>query len=128
MLKLKLLHPGILHTLAMNGHGSKVLIADGNYPLNTCTPPTCRKVYLNLSPGLLMVTDVLKVIKDIIPVESGIIMNPPDESDQPVHHEFQEILGPQVRLDRKKRFDFYFEAKSEDTCLAIATGETRRFA
>lgn len=128
MLKIKLLHPDILYTLAMNGHGSKVLIADGNYPLNTSTPQTCKKVYLNLSPGLLMVTDVLKVIKDIIPVETGMIMIPPDESDQPIHNEFQEILGSQVRLDRKKRFDFYFEAKSEDTCLAVATGETRRFA
>ena len=128
MLKIKLLHPDILMALGSNGHGARVLIADGNFPLSTTVPARCKKVFLNLAPGLLTVTDVLKVLRDFIPIESGIVMTPPDESDQPIHHEFKEILGPEIILQREKRADFYKEVKSEDTCLAIATGETRRFA
>lgn len=37
MLYTPLTHPTILKVLAMAGHGSKVLIADGNYPLATHT-------------------------------------------------------------------------------------------
>lgn len=33
MLKGKLIHPDIMAALALCGHGDKVLIADGNYPL-----------------------------------------------------------------------------------------------
>lgn len=128
MLKLKLLHPEILMALASNGHGARVLIADGNFPFSTGVPQHCRKVFLNLAPGMLTVPDVLKVINKHIPVESAIVFVPPDGAVQPIHMEFQEILGPEVQLRPEKRFDFYREAKCEDTCLLIATGETRRFA
>ena len=128
MLKINLLHPDILMALGSNGHGARVLIADGNFPLSTCVPAHCKKVFLNLSPGLLNVTDVLKVIKDYIPIESGTVMIPPDGSEQAIHIEFKEILGKDKVLKREKRAEFYQEVKSEDMCLAIATGETRRFA
>jgi L-fucose mutarotase len=128
MLKIKLLHPDILMALGSNGHGAKVLIADGNFPLSTSTPANCKRVFLNLSPGVVSVTEVLKVIKEYIPIESGTIMVPPDESEQSIHIEFKEILGHDIVLKREKRADFYQEVKSEDTCLAIATGDTRRFA
>ncbi len=35
MLKTKLTHPEILQALARAGHGSRVLIADGDYPVGT---------------------------------------------------------------------------------------------
>ena len=127
MLKLKLLHPDILMALGSSGHGAKVLIADGNFPLSTRTPEHCKKVFLNLSPDMLTVTDILKVIKDYIPIETCVLMSSPDEVEQPIHTEFREILGPDIVLKREKRFEFYREVKSENTCLAIATGETRRF-
>lgn len=128
MLKWKLLHPDILLALGSNGHGSRILIADGNFPVSTCTPSNSKKVFLNLSPGLLTTPIVLKVIKDCITVEKGIMMIPPDESKQSIHAEFQEILGEGVELTSKKRLEFYQEVESKDTCLVIATGETRRFA
>ena len=114
--------------LGSNGHGARILIADGNFPISTYTPAACRKVFLNLSPGLLSVTDVLKVIKDYIAVETAIVMiSPEDQEQQPIHKEFQEILGEKVALKHERRPAFYQEAKSEDTCLAIATGDMRRF-
>lgn len=128
MLKTKLLQPDILKALASNGHGAKVLIADSNFPMLTSTPRSCQLVFLNLSPGVLTVIDVLKVIKEVIAIESAIVMIPEDEAEQAVHQEFKEILGIEALIQGKKRYDFYREAKSQDTCVAIATGETRRFA
>ena len=46
MLKTKLLHPEILSILGSNGHGSRILIADSNFPFSTCPPPTAKKVFL----------------------------------------------------------------------------------
>ncbi len=128
MLKTKLLHPEILQALGSNGHGAKVLISDGNYPATTGVPQTAKKVFLNLAPGMLSVVDVLSVVSQTIPVESALVMTPPDGAEQPIHKEFKEILGNDVPLVSTKRFEFYTEAKSPDTCLVIATGEIRRFA
>ena len=128
MLKTKLLHPEILAELGRNGHGSKLLIADGNYPFTTGVPENAKKVFLNLAPGMLSVPDVLKVIKDMIPIESYLIMLPPDETPQSIHEEFLNILGDSTPVTKVKRFDFYKEARSPDTFLVIATGEVRRFA
>lgn len=128
MLKTKLLHPEILAALGRNGHGSKLLIADGNYPFTTGVPEKAQKVFLNLAPGMVSVPDVLKVIKEMIPIESYLIMLPPDEAPQSIHDEFLDILDKSTPVTKVKRFDFYNEARSSDTFLVIATGETRRFA
>jgi L-fucose mutarotase len=128
MLKTQLLHPEILGVLGQNGHGAKILIADGNFPVGTCSPTTARKVFLNFAPDMLKVTEVLNVLKDFIPIESATIMVPPDGQPQEVHSEFGEILKNCLEITALKRHEFYDKAKSTDVCLAIATGETRRFA
>lgn len=128
MLKTKLLHPEILSIMGSNGHGARILIADGNFPFSTCPPSTAKKVFLNFAPGMLCVTDVLPILKDYIPIETAIVMIPPDESIQTIHSEFEVILGPDISIKKIKRFEFYEEVKSVDTCLVIATGEIKRFA
>lgn len=128
MLKTNLLHPEILEALASNGHGSMLLIADGNYPFTTGVNERAKKVFLNLSPGMLTVTDVLKVLKEAVPVESYSVMMPPDEAQQQIHEEFLNILGENIPVERLKRFEFYRKSMSAETFLVIATGEKRRFA
>jgi L-fucose mutarotase len=128
MLKTNLLHPEILNVLGSSGHGSRVLIADGNYPFSTGSHERAKRVFLNLSSGMLSVTDVLKVIKEAIVVESYFVMEPPDKIPQSIHDEFVEILGENVPVKKVNRSEFYEEVKSTDTCLVIATGETKRFA
>ena len=59
MLTTKLIHPEIMSALSYCGHGSKILIADGNYPLAEKSGDA-DKVYLGLTPGLPTVTDVLR--------------------------------------------------------------------
>jgi len=62
MLKGKLIHPQILEALGRAGHGSQVLIADGNYPASTKLGPKATLVNLNLSPGLVNCTQVLEAL------------------------------------------------------------------
>ena len=128
MLKGKLLHPEILRVLGESGHGSKVLIADGNYPFNSGSPESAELVFLNLTPGMPKVTDVLAALVTAIPIESATVMVPPDGSPQPIHDEFRTLLPDGLDLTEQKRFEFYDEVKSPSTVLTIATGEQRRFA
>jgi hypothetical protein len=58
MLQTGLTHPQILETLAAAGHGSLVLISDGNFPSLTAPYPGARRVYLNLRPGVVTVTEM----------------------------------------------------------------------
>src|SRR4051794_9777035 len=92
MLKGQLLHPEILYALGAAGHGAKVLISDGNYPHSVRSNPAADKVYLNLAPGVLTATDVLRVIASAIPVESAQVMATADGSEPPIWSEFRELL------------------------------------
>jgi L-fucose mutarotase len=123
-----LLQPEILLALAKAGHGSRVLIADGNYPVATEALPSVSKVYLNLCRGLVTVPSVLEVLVKTIPIESAIVMAPPDDRYPPVHTELKKLLPDGIAVVRKKREEFYSEVKQPATTLIIATGEERRFA
>ena len=128
MLKTKLLHPEILGILGQAGHGSGVLIADGNYPFSTGSPVMAEKVFLNLMPGMVKVTDVLEALVDTIPIEAATVMVPDDDAEQPIFSEFRKILPDGLDLTKIHRFPFYDEARSPDTALVIATGEQRVYA
>src|SRR3954454_11505632 len=127
MLRGKLIHPEILEALGRAGHGSKVLIADGNYPFATAVGPRARLVFLNLSPGLLKVTDVLRVLAEAIPIEAAAVMMPPGE-EAPIFAEFRDILAEDLELQRLERFDFYNASRDESVALLVATGEERIYA
>ncbi|MGB8648406.1 MAG: RbsD/FucU family protein [Anaerolineae bacterium] len=128
MLKTKLLHPEILAALGAAGHSGRVLVADGNYPFCTRANPAAPRVYLNLAPGLLKVTDVLKVLAESIPVEAAHVMQPADGSEPPIWAEFREILPEEVKLQALGRFEFYDVADATETALVVATGEQRIYA
>src|SRR5207253_2128093 len=74
VLKTALLQPDILRALAGAGHGSQVLITDGNYPASTGAFAGAVRVYLNLAPGLVNATDVLRVLTPTIPIEAAHVM------------------------------------------------------
>jgi len=137
MLKGQLLQPQIIGALARAGHSSKVLISDGNYPHWTKRGPNAEVVFLNLAPGLVTCTDVLKALLAAIPVEKADVMDyartGPNalKADPPVWNEFRQILhaaGNDIELDKVERFKFYELAGAPDVCLTIATGETAIYA
>jgi L-fucose mutarotase len=128
MLKYQLIHPEILGALGGAGHGSKVLIADGNYPFSTRAHPNARRVYLNLAPGLVTVTDVLRALIGAIPIEAAEVMGPDSGEEPSIFADFRGILPPDLALKRLGRFEFYDAARESDTALVIATGEQRIYA
>ncbi len=137
MIKGHLLHPQIVAALARSGHGSKVLISDGNYPHWTKRGPNAEVVYLNFAPGMLGAVDVLKVLLTAIPVEAAEVMETLKEGpyamkeDPPIWADFTQVLhgaGVDVELGRIERLKFYDAAGTPNVCLTIATGEQRIYA
>lgn len=128
MLKYSLLHPEILYTLARNGHGAKVLITDGNFPVETNSNNNATKVYLNLAPDLCSVTDVFKVLQESIPIEKIITMKTDESVAAPVTDEIRALAESTVEILPLAKGEFYEHSSSSLTCLTIVTGETRRFA
>ena len=77
MLKTTCIHPEIMDVLSRCGHGSKILIADGNYPLAEKTG-NAAKVYLGLRRGCPTVTEVLEALCDVVPFERAEVMTRED--------------------------------------------------
>ncbi len=127
MLKNPLLHPEILRALGEAGHGAQILIADGNYPLATRSHPSARRVFLNLAPDLVKVTDVARVLVQSVPIEAAQVMMPEVGPEPKIFAEFRQLL-PGVELQPLGRFEFYDAARGPDLALAIATGERRVYA
>lgn len=126
MLKSDLLHPEILSALGASGHGSRVVIADGNYPYFTQSNSEARIVYLNLAPGVVKAPLVLSVISQSVVIENAKLMRPEDRHEPRIFDEFKEILGG-IEPDEIGRFEFYEAAKDDQVSLVIATGEERTF-
>jgi L-fucose mutarotase len=119
MLRTPLLHPQIAEALARAGHSSKVLLADSNYPAATKLGPNARLVHLNLAPGLVSATDILRVLVQTIPIEAAEVMVPQDGSEPEIFAEFREILKSAKTFDRDHidltthdRFTFYDVAEA----------------
>lgn len=137
MLKTQLIHPEILEALGTAGHGSQILIADGNYPFSTTMGPNATLVSLNLSPGVVSGTQVLEALVSAIPIENAAVMEAPATGpyalteDPPIWDDFAAILGrahgPRT-LERVERFRFYERVGEPEVALVIATAEQRIFA
>jgi L-fucose mutarotase len=128
MLKYGLIHPEILAALGSAGHGSKVLIADGNYPFSTGANPDAALVHLNLTRGFAPVDQVLAVLAEAIVIEAAHVMTPQDGPEPPIFADFRRILPGGMALEKLGRFAFYDAAQEPDVALVIATGEERIYA
>lgn len=137
MLKHTLLHPQITSILARAGHFSKVLIADGNYPAWNTLGPNAELVSLNLMPGVVSSTDVLRALVTAIPIEAANTMGIPPghpraaQGDPPIWAEFRAIfkqaqLG--VEMTPIPQFKFYEAVASPNHVLTIQTADQQLFA
>ncbi|MFN3166195.1 MAG: RbsD/FucU family protein [Phycisphaeraceae bacterium] len=137
MLKTDLIHPDILAALASAGHHSKVLIADGNYPVATKLGPNAEIVHLNFMPGLLSCNQVLAGLLTAIAVEEINTMQYVTEGeyglteDPPVWNDYRETIkaaGLDMDLKPIEKWAFYDEVMSDDHVLTIQTGEKMGWA
>ncbi|MES2695674.1 MAG: RbsD/FucU family protein [Verrucomicrobiota bacterium] len=137
MLKTSLTHPEILRVLARAGHHSKILIADGNYPASTKRGPNAEVISLNLAPGVVTVTQVLRALLSAVPVDHVNTMGiPPDDpyaqhGEPPVWDEYRKTLaeaGSLLKLEPILKWDFYKHVESADHVLTIQTADQALWA
>lgn len=127
MLRYPLIHPPLLGALARAGHGSVVLLADGNYPYATAVAPGVETIWLNLRPGQIPVDDVLETLLGVVPVEAARVMATESGKEPDVYGRFRELL-PGTPLQPLQRADFYATARGPELAVAVATGEQRLYA
>ncbi len=137
MLRQRLIHPKINEVLGRAGHHAKVLIADGNYPASTTLGPSAELVSLNLAPGIVTCTQVLRALLTAIPVEAAHTMMYETTgpyalpADPPVWAEYRQAIaeaGLQLELEPIEKWAFYESVKTPDLALTIQTGDQQRFA
>lgn len=137
MLKSTLIHPEILRVVARAGHHAKVLIADGNYPASTKRGPNAEVVSLNLSPGIVTVSQVLSALLTAVPIDHLNTMGiPPDDpyalkGEPPVWAEYRRIISESaasLSLEPVLKWDFYKQVESPDHVLTIQTADQALWA
>ena len=137
MLKTTLLHPEILRVLARGGHHSKILITDGNYPAVNKKGPNAELVCLQLMPGVPTVSQVLRALLSVVPIDHINIMGiPPDDpyanaGEPPVWAELREITaeaGLKVEVSPISKWDFYQAVESPDHILTVQTADQALWA
>ncbi len=126
MLKTSCINPNIMEVLFKLGHGDRILIADGNYPLDSKVA-TENKVFLGVSAGIPEVTQVLEALMGVINIEKAELMVPSDNTTPEIFSEFKQMLQ-NTEFKNHDRFGFYDECLKQDVKLAISTGEKRIFA
>ena len=122
-----LIHPEIIAALARCGHGSKILIADGNYPLAEKSGEAA-KVFLGLRRGLPTVMDVLSEICQFVNIEAAAVMVPEQDLSRNLFR-IPDGARAKVRLEEYARQEFYSLCMGKGSLvLAISTGEQRVYA
>ena len=137
MLKNQLIHPEILRVLGRAGHHSKILIADGNYPVSAKRGPNSELICLNLSPGVVTAAQALRAVLGAVVVDQVNTMGIPPEDpyarkgEPPVWNEFREVLKNarlKLKLEPIPKWDFYKAVESPDHVLTIQTGDQALWA
>ncbi len=123
-----IVHPPLLGALAAAGHGSRVLLTDGNYPASTGTYPDADRVFLNFAPGLLTVSQILERLVATLPVEAATVMAPADGTPVDAHDDFRSILPAGTPFESIGRFEFYDKCREPDLAVVVATGDQRLYA
>ncbi|MCQ9385437.1 RbsD/FucU family protein [Brevibacterium sp. 50QC2O2] len=127
MLKTPLLHPELLAALGRCGHGTQVLLADGNYPHNTGAPAAATRIPLNVTPGLLSVDQVLEPLAATVNIEAATFMLDATGGRAPAVDGYGALL-PDVPFTGLERFAFYDAARDPNIAVVVATGDQRQYA
>ena len=122
--------PDLMSILMRMGHGDEIVLADGNFPAESCA----QRVVRADGHG---VVELLSAIMQFFPLDSFVdhpasVMQPVDEAaiEPPIWAEYRRVLarheGQEVELRPIERFRFYDFAKA--AYAIVATGETAVYA
>lgn len=126
MLKTACTNPVILSALSRSGHGDKVAIVSGNYPVDSHCPgiPTA---YVGLRPGLPDTVEVLRLIQDLIVVEKAEVMLEPQTGYAEIFSLYSAELNG-MNMDILRKPVFYKAVAAPQVRLVISTGDIRPWA
>ena len=129
----KILSPDLLKVLCEMGHGDRIVIADGNFPVES------------VGKGLKIIRmdghnacDILEAILQVFPLDTYVekpvsLMQvvPGDNVETPIWSEYQRIVSAadargENGIGQIERFAFYEEAKK--AYAIVATGESALYA
>lgn len=125
----KILSPDLLKILCEMGHGDELVIADANFPAESCGQ---RVIRADGHGGAKMLEAVLSVIPlDTYAKENFVLMQvvEGDNVRPTIWEEYKKIAAakdPNVRAGFEERFAFYERAKKAYTI--VATGEGAVYA
>lgn len=124
----KIVSPQLLKVLCEMGHGDEIVIADGNFPAETCGQRVIRADGLG---GEEMLDAVLSLIPlDTYAVENLLLMQTSNgDSIPPIWDKYFAIAkkhDDNLRAGNLERFEFYERAKK--AYAVIATGESAIYA
>ncbi len=122
--------PELMSILMRMGHGDEIVLADGNFPAESCA----QRIVRADGHGIV---ELLDAILRFFPLDTFVdhpasVMQPVDESviDPPIWSEYRRVLalheGSEVELRPIERFRFYDFARA--AYAIIATGETAVYA
>lgn len=127
MLKTVCTNPLILSALAKGGHGDKVAIVSGNYPVEKICGSDVPTAYVGLRAGLPDSVEVLRLIEELIPVEKAEVMLEPDAPYAEIFPLYSETLHGMELVTLPKK-EFYAASGDPRVCLVISTGDIRPWA
>lgn len=125
----KELSPELLKILAEMGHGDEIVLADGNFPSESCGQRTVRA---DGHGGAVMLGAILSVIPLDGYVKENLILMRPVPGDPPnpaIWAEYRKTAQERdanVRVGYEERFAFYERAKR--AYAVVATGEQALYA
>lgn len=122
-----IIHPEILKALATAGHGSNIIITDGNFPADIGVPEHTKKVFLNFRPDVLKVPEVLEAVVKMVNIEAAAAPVRDDMKDVPVFPEYRALLPQNIEIKKLKRWDFRAACMAPETALLIQTGDRRPY-
>lgn len=120
-------HPEIMRALAEAGHGTNIVIADGNFPADIGVPAHATKVFLNYRPDAPKVPEVLEAVLKMIPVEAAMAPVRDDMADVPVFPEYRALLPQNMEIKKLTRWQFRETCMLPETGLLIQTGDLRLY-
>ncbi|MDI3472308.1 MAG: L-fucose mutarotase [Thermotogaceae bacterium] len=123
----KVISPQLMKVLMEMGHGDEIVLADGNYPVESAGPMVVR------ADGL-EVPELLEAILKFFPldtfVEHNVFLMDNGKADKPpIWKEYRKILensGEKYSIKELERFEFYERAKK--AYCVVATSETALYA
>lgn len=121
--------PELLKILDEMGHGSEILIADGNYPAQSTT----KNGSLVTRADGVGIPVLLEAILKLFPLDTfldyNVILMLPEKGIPPIWQEYERILkdsGEVVKIKKVPRFEFYDLASK--SYAVVASGERALYA